>query len=143
MKTCRLPALFLLLMCLLQANVGHAQKNIRAEQRFTDKPDTFRRQVYNLVNLKRSIYSLPPLHLNDTLNQLASEHSLRMSKDIVPLGHDGFEARESHIRSQWANVLGVGENVVAAASPEEAVDLWWNSQGHQDNIIGVWQAQAI
>lgn len=105
--------------------------------------DSMRKEINRLVNLKRAIYNMPPLHLNDTLSAMADEHSMRMAKQIVPLGHDGFDHRAARIRAQWKNAAGIGENVAAAETIEQVVELWWNSEVHKDNMIGSWSETGI
>jgi uncharacterized protein YkwD len=131
-----------LTVCLVFAmsTVALAQKVALSEK---TAAAAMRKEIARLVNLKRSIYNMPPLHLNDTLSAIADEHSLRMERKIVPMGHDGFAQRDSTIHALWKDAGGSGENVTAAESAEEAVELWWSSEGHKDNMLADWNETGI
>jgi uncharacterized protein YkwD len=136
--------ILLLSILVLSTNASQAQKKKGAR---TKKPiqseQAMCQEIHRLINLKRSIYNLPPLHLDDSLSRMATQHSCRMATGAIPVSHQDFNDREVDIRERWKDAGPVGENVTNAADAEEAVDLWWTSQGHQDNIIGVWQETGI
>src|SRR3954462_13962160 len=114
----------ILLLCAISLSIsnGIAQKKGYQKKPPLQSEQAMCREIHRLINLKRSIYNLPPLHLDDSLSRMAREHSRKMATGTIPLSHQGFNDREADIRERWKDTGPVGENVTNAADAEEAVD---------------------
>ena len=98
----------------------------------------FINEVLELVNEERSERGLNPLELDDTLVDIAEDHSQSMAVNDF-FGHtdptDGSNPQDridegGYEWSRWS------ENVAAGyATPEDVMEGWMNSPGHRSNIL--------
>ena len=103
----------------------------------TPSPTAYDEEILRLVNAHRASIGKPALLMNQTIWEHANRHSQDMAANIVPFGHDGFDARIAAIRA----VLGPGgsgaENVAMGyTSAASVVSAWLGSSGHRANIEG-------
>jgi len=100
--------------------------------------------VHEEINAYRQSEGLPPFALDPFLGALSREHSDNMAAGVVPIGHDGFDARAELIIADGADM--VGENVAfnqGYADPVEgAVEGWLASPPHHDNIVSAYFTHA-
>lgn len=119
----------------------------------------FETQLAVLVNEARQEAGLPPLKLVETLSQAARYHAADLGAEDY-FQHDTYDRSTSDLDwvcAWWQRVEAyyptfelLGENIAAGAStPEMALELWMNSDGHRANIlapefreIGIGYAQA-
>jgi uncharacterized protein YkwD len=131
--------LFLTLLAFLYFTKADAQPPGHAEV----TRNAIIQQIHVLVNQKRSIMSMTPLMLNDSLNKLAQVHSNAMAAGKVAFGHDGFASREKAVQKMFGFIGIMGENVTLAVDAEEAVESWWTSEGHQANMTGAYSHTGL
>ena len=105
-------------------------------QQISPEEKAMRQEIFLLINQKRSIYNQPALLSNDTLHQIARKHSIAMAEGKRAFGHDYFASRDSLIRIYWRKTVSTAENVTIAENAEEAVESWWTSEGHKENLLG-------
>jgi uncharacterized protein YkwD len=101
-------------------------------------------EVLDAVNEHRQTLGLDILQMDSIMRNEARKHSSDMGLKLLPLGHDGFEARISRI----SKVLGegaAGENVAMSNDDGKyTVDsLWLLSPGHKGNIEGNYSLTGI
>lgn len=119
----------------------------------------FEFQLAALVNQARQQAGLPPLKLVETLSQAARYHAADLGAEDY-FQHDTYDRSTSdldwvcawwqRVEAYYPNFNLLGENIAAGAStPEMALELWMNSDGHRANIlapefreIGIGYAQA-
>lgn len=91
------------------------------------------------VNNVRRKYGLAALSTWNTLSYYAREHSQNMADKSVGFGHAGFDARANKIKKS-AECQSVGENVAYCFLIDDplkkSVEMWMNSPGHRENILG-------
>ncbi|MCX6566257.1 MAG: CAP domain-containing protein [Candidatus Aminicenantes bacterium] len=93
------------------------------------------RRVFDRVNAKRAENGLEAVVWNDAIANLARSHSKDMAEGTVPFGHDGFDDRFASINLLIPASAGA-ENIAYASSADSAFNLWMDSAGHRDNILG-------
>ena len=82
------------------------------------------------------------LTMRTGLCDLAREHSAKMARGEIRLGHSGFDRRMAKARAWWPRLEAMGENVgyLPEASPEamakEMVQRWIKSPPHRKNLFG-------
>ena len=95
------------------------------------------KQALGHTNQFRSQQKLPPLQWNQTLADLAREHSENMALGKVAFGHAGFSQRVSRFPFRYRSAA---ENVFYQTSKnnlaEIAVRAWSKSPGHRKNLLG-------
>ncbi len=92
--------------------------------------------VLTYTNLFRSSKGLNPLTANKVLNVIAQQHSANMASGKVKFGHDGF-AKRNAAASKQLSIRSFAENVAyGVTTGEAAVNLWKNSDGHRNNMMG-------
>ena len=99
--------------------------------------------IHKGVNHKRSIYNQPALALSDSASTMAELHSLAMANGVVGVGHSGFSDRSKIIRRMFNASGAVAENVAVAVDAQDAVEIWWTSEGHKDNMLGDYNTTGI
>ena len=93
--------------------------------------------VLNYTNKFRKSKGLPALVMRDDLNTIAQKHTENMAAGKVSFGHDGFEKRQTQMKSAVAEASQFAENVAYGASSGEAVvNEWKKSNGHRRNMLG-------
>lgn len=82
---------------------------------------------------------------NQTMAEIAAEHSKNMGDGVVPIGHQGFNKRFR--RFPFRSTRGGAENVAMShglGDPGKvAVDGWIKSPGHRKNLLGNFTIMAI
>jgi len=99
-------------------------------------------EMYNLHNDHRNALDLHELVPNAVIAEVAREHAENMKIGAVPYGHQGFDERESEIRSSLSECIsevGMAENVnrVSDSDPDPigtCFQEWLDSPGHRANI---------
>lgn len=100
----------------------------------------YENRVIELVNDVRKDHGLKPLSYNTSLRNAARRHSRDMACNNF-LSHTGSDGSSpgDRIISAGYNYSWYAENIAASSSssftPQQAVNLWMNSQGHKDNIL--------
>jgi len=104
-------------------------------------------QVFKLINLYRKSQSLPLLQWSSLPAHLARQHSLDMSRGVVPFGHDGFAERYAILKAAMPTLTSMGENVAwnqGFSDPAQAaVDAWLSSPDHLANIEGDYNLSGV
>lgn len=105
-------------------------------------------QIHTLIDRHRQAQGLGRLTADPVLDALAREHSERMARGDVPVGHDGFDNRFNRARGSLA-IFRIAENVgmnsgyPAAAVPAQMVDGWIASPGHRANLEGHFRISGV
>jgi uncharacterized protein YkwD len=102
--------------------------------------------VHDGINDYREAQGLEPLDPDDDLSRIAEEHSRRMARGEVPLGHDGFEDRARAIRREVAYrsvAENVGYNRGMADPAADAVARWLHSPQHRENVLGDYEITGV
>ena len=96
-------------------------------------------RVLELTNIERSKLSLSPLTLNTQLLNAAETHSQNMAlQDFFDhTGKDGssFTSRITTTGYKFADGAAAENIGVGYSTPEEVIEGWMNSSGHQANIL--------
>lgn len=106
------------------------------------------REVHRLINRHRQAVGLGQIAPDPVLDALAREHSERMAREDVPVGHDGFEDRFNRARAaltiaRFAENVGMNSGYPAAAVPAQMVDGWIASPGHRANLQGRFRISGV
>jgi len=94
-------------------------------------------QVLKLVNDFRAENGLPPVKLDDRMNQAAQKHSDFMA-ETAQISHTGRNGSKAHERmtAEGVSWRTAAENVAAGQqTPEQVVQDWINSPGHRANLL--------
>ncbi len=94
-------------------------------------------QVFNIINQVRASKGLNPLIPNDKCVAAAQSHTKDMFTNAF-LSHAGSNGQTVKERMLDFGILGAwAENIVKGKNltPEQAVQMWMNSQGHAQNIL--------
>jgi uncharacterized protein YkwD len=105
----------------------------------------FEQQLAVLVNQARQEVGLPPLKLVEGLSFAARYHAADLGVEDY-FQHDTFDRSTSdldwvcawwqRVEAYYPSFDALGENIAAGAStPEMAMELWMNSDGHRANIL--------
>lgn len=98
---------------------------------------TMAKAVLYYVNQHRQSAGLAPLQLNNTLCDIARNHSINMAHGAVPFSHNGFEERVSEAWKLIPPQSPAAENIAEGVKSAKAVvNLWLGSPGHRRNIEG-------
>jgi uncharacterized protein YkwD len=95
------------------------------------------RKLVELVNEIRTVHSLPPLRLSESLVNAAHGHSLDMAEHGF-VSHSSSTGINPSMRMLYAGFRYhiAGENVAAGQrTPEAVVKSWMNSPGHRANLM--------
>jgi uncharacterized protein YkwD len=98
-------------------------------------------QLLNLFNTARRQNGLSALILNSKLTAAAQAHSVDQANMQVNT-HSGSDGSTVYTRvvtraGYPSYILALGDNVAFGAnSAQGAFNIWMNSQGHRDNILG-------
>jgi len=102
-------------------------------------------EILTLVNEHRTGKGLKPLVMNSVIAHGAEEHSKNMADNKIPFSHINLDARVAKIDKQlkqgatsWAENVATGQRTA-----KEAVDNWFKSQGHRENIEGDYDQTGI
>lgn len=108
--------------------------------------DTLEQALFWRVRMHRDSMSLPRLHYDERLADIAREHSRAMASGMVPFSHQGF-----HQRAVMAGRLGypkLGENLAFNAYTRErtievAVVGLVGSPAHRRTMEGDWHYSGV
>jgi uncharacterized protein YkwD len=112
---------------------------------FSPAPDTHLvEDVLSYTNKFRKSKGLPALLINEDLNDIAQAHSVDMAKGRVGFGHTGFNKRYAQAKKKINNFSGFAENVAYGVNTgKEVVNMWKNSPGHRQNMLGKYRYIGI
>lgn len=85
-------------------------------------------QIFNDVNDYRKNHGLIKLNCNFDLHPYAQDHANYMANKGV-ISHDNFQYRSSKLNA-------IAENCCMSPNIENIATLWYNSQGHFENMMG-------
>ena len=100
--------------------------------------DRIREDLLAAHNKLRAEEKLPPLRLNDKLNQAATAHALDMAEQ-KRMTHEGSDSSDPKTRIKRAGYVyqEMGENVAAGQEAvAEVMRIWIESPPHRENIVG-------
>ncbi|MCL2573876.1 MAG: CAP domain-containing protein [Defluviitaleaceae bacterium] len=100
--------------------------------------EIFEQRIFELVNIERANYGIPPLIWHDELAASAQAHSADMAQNnnFSHDSSDGTSFSERIAALAIPNVVGMAENVIAGfQTPEAMMEGWMNSEGHRANIL--------
>ena len=101
-------------------------------------------EVLRRVNQYRAQHGRAKLQLNAVLSAEADQHSIDMARNILPVGHAGFERRMQHIHARLPDTTSGAENVAYRYNTAKiVVDGWIHSPGHRRNILGNYTLTGI
>ena len=101
-------------------------------------------EVLKYTNQFRKSKRLPALEMRDDLNEIARRHSDDMATGKRPFGHDGFNQRESEVQKIVQPFSEMAENVAyGATTGKEVVQMWKDSPGHRENMLGNYKYMGI
>lgn len=113
------------------------QPDTTPDSRPSTEENTFEKQVFSLVNQEREKQGLQPLAWNETLAQVARNHSKDMH-DRNYMAHtnpDGLSPFD-RITNYGVAYTRAAENIAAGQkTPEAVMESWMNSAGHRENIL--------
>jgi uncharacterized protein YkwD len=99
--------------------------------------------VLKYTNQFRRANGLTELRMNEDLSKIAEKHSEDMAKGRCAFGHSGFDKREREA-SKKMHCTAFAENVAfGAETGRQVVDLWKNSPGHRQNLLGHYKYMGI
>jgi uncharacterized protein YkwD len=100
-------------------------------------------EVLSSTNQYRKANSLPALQMREDLNSIARKHSQDMANGRRSFGHDGFEQRHKQVKKIFQSCT-MSENVAyGKMDGDAAVDMWKNSAGHRQNLLGNYRYVGI
>jgi len=94
-------------------------------------------EMARVINRARCDSGLTPLVTNDVLGNTALVHSIDMAVNdfFDHVGSDGSQV-SGRASAQGYPWIAIGENLAAGSrSVEQTFNLWWNSPGHQANML--------
>jgi len=138
MKRILFSLIFLASACLVISS--NAQQRSRQSK---GNAASIEREVFRLINKKRSSSGKPALVINDVVSRLARSHSAAMASGKVRFGHAGFDDRSDQINARVGRISGIAENVAIGSDAEAAVAMWWRSAGHKKNMLGTYKQTGI
>ncbi len=110
---------------------------------------TLERQVFELINRKRSENGLQPLVWSERVAQVARLHSRNMASYNF-FSHVGVDGKrvDSRANSTGLSWRSIGENIAynrGFGSPaERVVEQWMRSTAHRENLLsGGWKESGI
>lgn len=108
------------------------------------------RQVFDLLNQKRTENNLSPLVWSDDMAKIARQHSENMAtlKFFSHTGKDGLMVHDRADALGISNWRAIGENIAynrGYDKPAEfAIERWMLSPAHRDNILSkMWKEAGI
>jgi uncharacterized protein YkwD len=108
------------------------------------------REVFALINIERRKHRLADLQWNESLAQLARQHSQNMAREkfFSHRGSDGSMVDDRADRLGLGNWRAIGENIAYMRgydNPAElAVEKWLESASHRNNLLGSnWKESAV
>jgi uncharacterized protein YkwD len=98
--------------------------------------DELVKAVWKETNEFRKSKNLDKLDMRDDLNLVAQKHSEDMASGRRAFGHGGFDQRQVAV-NKIIHYAAIAENVAyGATTAKEVVDMWKNSPGHRENMMG-------
>ena len=103
----------------------------------TSLKDDLVEDVLKHTNKFRKSKGLTALEMRTDLNAIASSHSEDMASGRRSFGHGGYEQRVLKVQKILKSYKGMAENVAyGAPNGKEAFEIWKNSSGHLQNMLG-------
>ena len=98
--------------------------------------------IHNLINSHRTQQGRTPVAYNKHMSKVARDYSERMFNNRNQEEYGLFHSKKSGIKllgnqGYWENILffTTQNEISDAAVAERMREMWWNSQGHKDNIL--------
>jgi uncharacterized protein YkwD len=102
------------------------------------------KDIFNQTNDFRGSNGLSLLIYSEDLGEIARKHSADMASGRTAFGHNGFDDRETRIKTIITPYHGMAENVAfGACSAKEVVGIWKKSPGHRRNMLGPYKYIGI
>lgn len=99
------------------------------------KRDEFAEDVIALINKEREKEGLAKLQVNDTLMEAAKVRVKEITTDFSHTRPDGRKAKTAANEAGFSGDY-IGENIAGSANtPELAVTIWGESEGHRKNYL--------
>jgi uncharacterized protein YkwD len=103
--------------------------------------------LFERIQTEREVEGLPPLVLNDTLNEVAETYACKMADEGF-FDHIDPETKSSpgqRVTESGYEFISVGENLAAGQrSVDDVIEQWMASAGHRANILGTaWRETGI
>lgn len=118
-------------------NIGGQEYRFDAGGALQASPESMAKEVLDLVNANREEAGLPPLTLDDQLNQAAAVRAKETAQSFShtrPNGQSCFTVLDE-MKIDYGSA---GENIAMNyETPEAVVNGWMNSPGHRANILSV------
>jgi uncharacterized protein YkwD len=100
--------------------------------------------VLRYTNEFRKSKKLTALVMRDDMNAIAQSHSEDMAKRRCSFGHSGFNERQLDVQKIIQPFSAMAENVAyGATSGKDVVEMWKNSPGHRENMLGDYKYMGI
>lgn len=101
----------------------------------SDSQSVYALRILSLVNDIRSRENLPPLSMNDSLNEAAQLRAMELQQSLSHIRPDGRRF-STVLTSLGITFQTAGENIACGhTSPEEVVEAWMASPGHKANLL--------
>ena len=102
--------------------------------------------LHDGVNAYRDDIGLTPLSLVARISEISRVHSEDMANGIVSFGHAGFLDRIDELSADF-EIVAAAENVATNQGHSDPISValgdWLDSEGHRDNMEGVFTATGV
>jgi uncharacterized protein YkwD len=112
--------------------------------------EAFEKEVLRLTNIERAKNGLPAFTWSPDLARAARYHAADMEKDnyFNHNTHDRINGELKETCKTFSRIgkfgSGFGENIaMGSVSPEGVVEMWMNSKGHRENIMGGYKTLGV
>jgi len=110
---------------------------------FISAPADLDNDVLRYTNQFRRANGLPALVMRNDLNELARKHSEDMAKGKCGFGHSGFDKRYSKVKKIFQSCTAAENVAYGSTNGREVVEMWENSSGHRENLLGKYNYVGI
>ena len=100
-----------------------------------DVPEPIDEDMVSMHNSARRVQNLPPLHVHAQLQAAAQNHADWMAKH-QKLSHDANSGFQARIVNAGYTSRTAGENIAQAPTAPATFNMWMDSRGHRQNILG-------
>jgi len=122
-----LKYIYLLFSFLIYSNLVEAQS----------KEEVLAKEIFEEVNEYRLDKNKTELQWNEAISKIAQQHSQNMAQGKVKFSHAGFYNRSKMIQKSFPQKKTTAENVLFnPIDAVDAVDEWFDSPGHNKNMLG-------
>jgi uncharacterized protein YkwD len=119
--------LFLLLFFFNCGNLSFAQS----------KEEELANEIFDEVNEYRLDKEKAVLQWSESISKIAEQHSRNMANGKVKFSHAGFNTRSKLIQKAFPQKTLTAENLLFnPLDAVDAVDDWFDSPGHNKNMLG-------